>query len=137
MISDWLVSIEGTETGQQLALWLALLAAVLHAFFGALQKGKTDPWTTRTVIDGTYALIAVPLLFLVPFCLFLLYIGWDYVAVSWEVRERSGEPGGLPLVWLLKTLVLVLPVLLLLQAGVNLRRCLQGLRAGRTADLGG
>jgi TRAP-type mannitol/chloroaromatic compound transport system permease small subunit len=86
----------------------------------------------RLVVD-----LAGTLLFLVPFCLFLLYIGWDYVAVSWEVRERSGEPGGLPLVWLLKTLVLVLPVLLLLQAGVNLGRCLQGLRAGRNADLGG
>jgi len=39
---------------------------LLHAFFGALQKGKTDPWTTRTVIDASYALLAVPLLFLVP-----------------------------------------------------------------------
>ena len=36
------------------------------------------------------------LLFLVPFCLYLLIIGWDYVAVSWEVRERSGEPGRNP-----------------------------------------
>jgi TRAP-type mannitol/chloroaromatic compound transport system permease small subunit len=81
--------------------------------------------------------LAGTLLFLVPFCLFLIYIGWDYVAASWAVRERSGEPGGLPLVWLLKTLVIVLPVLLLLQAGVNLRRCLLGLRAARAQGIGG
>ena len=56
--------------------------------------------------------LAGTLLFLVPFSVLMLLVGWDYVAVSWEVRERSGEPGGLPLVWLLKTLVLVLPVLL-------------------------
>ncbi len=65
-MADWLLSIEGTETGKAVALWLALLAALLHAFFGALQKGKVDPWTTRTVIDASYALIAVPFLFLVP-----------------------------------------------------------------------
>ncbi|MEM6386835.1 MAG: EamA family transporter [Pseudomonadota bacterium] len=64
--SEWLVAQEGTEAGKTLALCLALLAAVLHAFFGALQKGKTDPWTSRTVIDGSYCLIAVPFLFLVP-----------------------------------------------------------------------
>jgi drug/metabolite transporter (DMT)-like permease len=67
MISDWLVSIEGTEAGQQLALWLALLAAVLHAAFGALQKGKHDPWMSRGAIDISYGLMAAPFaLFVVP-----------------------------------------------------------------------
>lgn len=67
MISDWLVSIEGTEAGQQLALWLALLAAVLHASFGALQKGKHDPWLSRGAIDISYGLMAAPFaLFVVP-----------------------------------------------------------------------
>lgn len=65
-MSDWLVSLEGTEAGSTLALWLALLAAVLHALFGALQKGRTDPWTARTAFDLSYALMAVPMLFLVP-----------------------------------------------------------------------
>ena len=72
-------------------------------------------------------------LFLVPFCLFLLYYGWDYVSSSWAVRESSPEPGGLPLVWLLKSLVLVLPALLLLQAGVTISHCLGALRKGRHA----
>ncbi|MEE4218155.1 MAG: TRAP transporter small permease subunit [Xanthomonadales bacterium] len=72
--------------------------------------------------------IAGTLLFLLPFSLFLLYTGWDYVASSWAVRETSAEPGGLPLVWLLKTLVLVLPVLLLLQSGVTVAQSLAGLR---------
>lgn len=65
-MAEWLISIAGTETGHWLALALALQAAVLHAFFGALQKGEYDPWTSRTVIDGTYALFAFPFLFLVP-----------------------------------------------------------------------
>ncbi len=72
--------------------------------------------------------IAGTLLFLLPFSLFLLYTGWDYVASSWAAKETSSEPGGLPLVWLLKTLVLVLPVLLLLQSWVTVAQCVAGLR---------
>lgn len=68
------------------------------------------------------------LLFLVPFCLFLLFIGWDYVAASWATREASREPGGLPLVWLLKGMLLVLPALLLLQAWCTARECIETLR---------
>nr|WP_238941272.1 DMT family transporter [Jannaschia sp. Os4] len=45
---------------------LALLAAVLHALFGALQKGRYDPWTSRAAIDCGMAALAVPLLFVVP-----------------------------------------------------------------------
>ena len=70
-------------------------------------------------------------LFLLPFSIFLLVIGWDYVAAAWAVRESSSEPGGLPLVWLLKTLVLVLPALLLLQGGVTAWQCVKRLRGGR------
>ncbi len=66
-MSEWIVSLEGTEAGHQLALGLALLAAVLHALFGALQKGRHDPWLTRGAIDGAYALMASPFaLFVVP-----------------------------------------------------------------------
>ena len=66
-MSDWIVSLEGTEAGHQLALGLALLAALLHAMFGALQKGRHDPWLTRGAIDGCYALMAAPFLFVDSF----------------------------------------------------------------------
>ncbi|MEP3441426.1 MAG: DMT family transporter [Sulfitobacter sp.] len=66
-MTDWLISIEGTATGHNLALFLALLAAILHAVFGALQKGRHDPWLTRGAIDGSYCLMAAPFaLFVVP-----------------------------------------------------------------------
>ena len=67
------------------------------------------------------------LLFLVPFSVFLLIIAWDYVAVSWASHEGSREAGGLPLVWLLKSLMLVLPVLLLLQSWSTVRGCIRAL----------
>lgn len=55
------------------------------------------------------------LLLLVPVCIFLLWSSFGYVADAWGIREGSREAGGIPGVWLLKTLILALPVLVLLQ----------------------
>jgi len=55
-------------------------------------------------------------LFLVPFCVFMLMVGWEYVFTSWKLLEGSREAGGIPLVYLLKSLILVLPALLLVQS---------------------
>ncbi|MEL7098802.1 MAG: EamA family transporter [Pseudomonadota bacterium] len=66
-MTEWLLSIEGTETGHRVALALAIAAAFLHAVFGALQKGRHDPWLTRGAIDASYGLMAAPFaLFVVP-----------------------------------------------------------------------
>lgn len=66
-MTELLLSLEGTDAGRQAALWLALLAAFSHALFGALQKGRFDPWLMRGGIDLAYALMALPFaLFVVP-----------------------------------------------------------------------
>ena len=66
-MSELIFNIEGTEYASSLALWLALMAAVLHASFGALQKGRHDPWLSRGAIDLNYFLIMLPVaLFVVP-----------------------------------------------------------------------
>ena len=66
-MGDWILAIEGTAEGHRLALALALLAAFLHAVFGALQKGRHDPWLTRGAIDASYGMMALPfVLFVVP-----------------------------------------------------------------------
>ncbi|KIN61552.1 Integral membrane protein [Sulfitobacter noctilucae] len=66
-MTEWLLSIEGTASGHQMALILALMAAFLHAVFGALQKGRHDPWLTRGAIDFCYCIMAAPFaLFVVP-----------------------------------------------------------------------
>ena len=66
-MGDWLVSIAGTPQGAQLATALALMSAVAHAAFGALQKGRHDPWLTRGAIDLWLVIITAPVvLFVVP-----------------------------------------------------------------------
>ena len=61
----WIYQIEGTNTGSRVALWLAILAAFLHAVFGALQKGRHDPWLSRGAIDASSGLAMLPLAILV------------------------------------------------------------------------
>lgn len=73
------------------------------------------------------------LLLLWPMCLFILIASWDYVLVSWQRWETSPEPGGLPFIYLLKTLLLLMPVLLILQGLARVLQCIQVLR-GRTAS---
>lgn len=66
-MGDWIVALAGTPEGARLATILALMSAVAHAAFGALQKGRHDPWLTRGAIDGWLAVISAPVaLFMVP-----------------------------------------------------------------------
>ncbi|CUI65766.1 DMT family transporter [Cognatishimia activa] len=86
-MTEWIISLEGTEAGHRLALMLALGAAFLHAVFGALQKGRHDPWLSRGAIDLSYGLMAAPFaLFVVPwpephmwiifFWVFVIHVGY-------------------------------------------------------------
>ena len=55
------------------------------------------------------------LFLLFPVCLFILFSSWDYVFTSWTQLEQSGEAGGLAYVYILKTALLIMPILLMLQ----------------------
>lgn len=55
------------------------------------------------------------LLLLVPVCALIFWLGWDYVVESWRLREASREAGGIPAVYLLKSLIMVMPALLFVQ----------------------
>lgn len=54
------------------------------------------------------------ILFLLPFCVFALWVSFPSVQNSWAVWEQSPDPGGLPR-WPLKSMILVSFGLLLLQ----------------------
>ncbi len=64
------------------------------------------------------------LLLLMPTMGFLFYIAWEYVSVSWSLREGSREAGGIPGVYLLKTLIIVMPALVFAQGIADLLRSL-------------
>jgi TRAP-type mannitol/chloroaromatic compound transport system permease small subunit len=62
------------------------------------------------------------LVLLIPVCLFILSSSFDYVADAWSVKEGSREAGGLPYVYWLKSVILLMPLLLLLQGMIWLLR---------------
>jgi TRAP-type mannitol/chloroaromatic compound transport system permease small subunit len=65
------------------------------------------------------------LFLLLPFMLFISWISWEYIVDSWSVLEGSREAGGLPGVFILKSLILVMTSLLSLQALTLVARNIQ------------
>ena len=59
---------------------------------------------------------------LLPVCVFIFFISVNYVAASWQIMEKSPEAGGLPLVYLNKSLILLLAVTLILQGVAEIIR---------------
>ena len=74
---------------------------------------------TQAAID-----LAGALLLLLPFMLAVTWFSWPYTLRSWSILEGSREAGGLPLVFLLKSAILLFAAQMLLQ-GVS-----QVIRAG-------
>jgi drug/metabolite transporter (DMT)-like permease len=97
-VSDWLISLEGTEAGQRLAMILALAAAALHAVFGALQKGRHDPWLSRGAIDASYSAMAAPFaLFVVPWPeahMWPIFAGAVVIHVGYKVLQAMAYTRG-------------------------------------------
>lgn len=88
MLTDWVLSLQGTEAGSKAAMVLALIAAFAHAALGILQKGRMDPWLTRGAIDIVVSLAALPLaLFVVPWPgpdLWILFPGMMLIHLAYK-----------------------------------------------------
>ncbi|MEM6323030.1 MAG: DMT family transporter [Pseudomonadota bacterium] len=97
-MSAWLISLEGTDAGRTAALLLALSAALLHAIFGALQKGRHDPWLSRGVIDASYGLMAAPFaLFVVPWPephMWLIFAGAFVIHTIYKLLQAAAYSRG-------------------------------------------
>jgi TRAP-type mannitol/chloroaromatic compound transport system permease small subunit len=62
------------------------------------------------------------LFLLFPVCIFIGYVSYDYVLVSWQILEGSSEAGGLPAVFISKSYILVFVILMCLQAVAEIGR---------------
>jgi TRAP-type mannitol/chloroaromatic compound transport system permease small subunit len=80
----------------------------------------------RAMIDLVGAL-----LLLLPFAIALVWLSLPYAARSWTILERSQESSGLPLVFLLKTLIPLFAVLMALQGIAQAIRALAALARAR------
>ena len=126
----------GTIAGQEAVMYLHGTAFML-GFAYALKHNahvRVDVLAsrfsarTRAGID-----LAGHLIFLIPMCLCILWFSWDYVVASWRVREGSAEVGGIPAIYLLKSLLIASSVLLLLQGFAEIMRCVATLKSSASS----
>ena len=54
------------------------------------------------------------ILFLIPFCCLIIYYSWNNVINSWNIREISPDPGGLPR-YPIKSVIIISCILLIFQ----------------------
>lgn len=121
-------------------IWLQESVIWMHAFVfmaGAaytLQQGdhvRVDIfYRTMSARRRAWVDVIGVVIFLWPFCVLLGWKSFDFVAASWAVHEASRESGGLPypLVPLLKSVLLLMPVALALQGTALLLRSIQTMR---------
>jgi len=62
------------------------------------------------------------LFLLLPVCIFIFFISFDYVVMSWQIMEKSPEAGGLPLVYLSKSYLFILAATLSMQGIAEIGR---------------
>jgi TRAP-type mannitol/chloroaromatic compound transport system permease small subunit len=125
--------------------WIAMQESItyMHALVFLLGAAYTLKHDGHVRVDifyrglGTRAQAGVDLagtlLLLIPVCVFILWVSWDYVAVSWSLKESSREAGGLPFVYVLKSAILAMGVMLLLQGIAQALRCILVLTGHREA----
>ncbi|MDH5179883.1 MAG: TRAP transporter small permease subunit [Gammaproteobacteria bacterium] len=123
--------------------WIGMqeLITYLHAFVFMLGAAYTLKHEGHVRVDIFYRKMSPRrqalvdflgcLLLLFPVCLFILWSSWEYVFSSWKLLEGSPEADGLPLVFVLKTAILLMAVLLLLQGLAQLLRALLQLQESR------
>ena len=68
--------------------------------------------------------------FLLPVCIFIFWTSIDFVSFSWSLKETSAEPGGLPFIYLLKTLIPVMALLILIQGLAEILKSILKIRGG-------
>ncbi|MCG8685047.1 MAG: TRAP transporter small permease subunit [Desulfobacterales bacterium] len=64
------------------------------------------------------------IVFLIPFCIMLIFATQKFIGNSWAVREISPDPGGLPARYILKTMIPLGFFLLMVQGLSEAGKCL-------------
>ncbi len=118
---------------QESVTWMHAAVFMLGAAYTLLDEehvrvdvlyGKSTP-VQRAWID----LVGV-IVFLLPLCAFLAVKAWDFVSISWSMQEASRESGGLPypMLPILKTALIIMPLLVALQGVSMMLRALAVIR---------
>lgn len=81
--------------------------------------------------DKAWVDLVGSVLFLIPWCVLVIYATSGYAYSSFLIRETSPDPGGLPALYPIKFAVVIGVALLLLQAIAKVIECIQVLQSTR------
>ncbi len=145
MVINTVIVVVGRDFFDFGRIWLQEITTWMHATVFLLGAAYTLRHDEHVRVDIFYQrfgergrawvdLIGV-LLLLLPVCGFILYESWDYVfgaRGSWASMESSRQAGGLgyPAPSLLKTFMLLMPVLLIVQGAVMAVDAITKIRSG-------
>ena len=119
--------------------WIALQESIsyMHALVFLIGASYTLKYDEHVRVDIFYQKLGEKgrawidllgsLFVLLPVMIFIIWISWDYIFNSWVVLEGSREAGGLAGVFLLKSVILVMAGLLILQTIALMLRSLNKL----------
>jgi len=108
----------GSIATQELVMYLHGSVFMLGIAYTLKEKGHVRVDVLyENFSEKTKAIVEIfgTILFLIPISLVILLVSIDYVQFAWNVREASADPGGLQGVFLLKTLIPIMAILLGLQ----------------------
>lgn len=122
-------------------IWLQESVIWMHAFVFMIGAAYTLQQEAHVRVDIFYRemsperralvdLIGI-IVFLLPLCALLAWKAMDFVMLSWKLQESSRESGGLPypLIPLLKSILVVMPITVGLQGISLLMRSVRTLRS--------
>lgn len=119
---------------QESYIWMHGLIFMLGAGYTLLHDGhvRVDVFYNRFSARGQAWVDLLGVVFLLmPMTAIIAWTSWDYVVTSWEMRERSSQPGGLPATYLLKSAILFFCTLVTLQGLSLAAKSLLVLKGGR------
>ncbi len=108
----------GSIAAQEAITYLHATLFMLGAAY-TLQHGghvRVDIFYSRfTTSQQAWVNAVGSIVLLLPFCVFIAVTSWEFVQSSWVIKEISPEPGGIPAVFILKSVIPVMAVSLFLQ----------------------
>lgn len=109
-------------------IWLRESVTWMHGANFLLAAAYTLNHQGHVRVDILYAKLSVKkqavvdlvgtIFLLFPTSLFIAWASWPAFMLSWRVGEVSSEAGGLPAVYILKSFLIIMPILLIVE-GIN------------------
>ena len=109
----------GSVALQELSIYLFGLVIVMSAgnAFSADDHVRIDAMQRYISVRQKWWIEQLGIaLFVWPFCLLIILLSKDFVFLSWNFLEKSGDANGLPFTYIQKSFILIFPILLALSS---------------------